>query len=131
MTIDIEILEITILTLIVMLMIIIYGIVRCNHIIKDPLLKHIPGTKIDGWSISHFLLFAILGYLFPSKWPYLFGAGALWETMEYFSGEYPELTKGIGNCSTGEVWWFRQWSDILANSLGIGCGILLRRFIHR
>jgi hypothetical protein len=128
---DIEILYITLMTLFVMLLIFIYGVIRCKKVLKDPLLNYVPGTKIDGWSMSHFLLYAFLSYLFPTKWVYLFGAGAAWETFEYISELNPELTEGIGNCSTGETWWFGQWSDILMNSLGIATGKLLHHYIHR
>ena len=68
----------------------------CSYIkqerIKDVLSREIlPGsdeTRLDGWRLSHFLFFAILGWLYPYCWKFAFFIGALWELIEEIVAMY-------------------------------------------
>ncbi len=120
-----------------MLIIFIYGSYRCkNPEYKDILEKRIGIDELDGWSISHFIFFIIIGYRFPQK-EYLilaFFLGVSWEIFEHMYGKYrPGWLGGYGDCelksdreSDGN-WWYGKWSDILMNLLGLYCGYKFKK----
>ena len=107
---------------------------RCNMKFKDPLHHNgIKGTEFDGWSVTHFLLFMCLGYLFPTEWKFIAGVGLLWEGFEYYvENEKPKFLHGIGYCCPERTLWTSKWTDIFVNLLGTSTGILINHYMkHR
>lgn len=127
--------------LIVIGSIFLYGKLRCSYNFND-----ILGFKfnkfIDGWVISHFLVFLLIGYLFPETFYLTMALGILWEVFEWWVGiTKPAFLKDIGNCrhsitnsnerkslrsksKTGKTtyWWYGQYEDIIADFLGFMVG---------
>lgn len=110
-----------------------YGKYRCTHpSFKDPLEKMIGIGELDGWSVSHFMFFMLVGYIYPNTIIQTFIMGIIWELFEHFYGEYrPGWLGGYGDCNNMATdkmngnWWYGKWSDILCNLVGfiIGKGI--------
>lgn len=46
----------------------------------------IGNVELSGWNLSHFVLFFILGFIFPNCLMILVMAGLLWELVEYTTG---------------------------------------------
>ena len=87
---------------------------------KDPLQTKLPGTPIDGWVISHFVMYAILGHLYPSKLPLLFCIGVGWEIIEFWLDSISRECDGVtGIC---KQFWYGQWLDIWVNFVGLITG---------
>ena len=111
----------------------IYGKYRCDHKdYKDPLQFHIYGD-LDGWSLTHFTFYFLLGYFFPNYVYYSFILGVLWELFEDYSGKYePKILDGWGFCSVHTdrqdgKWWYGKTTDILMNTLGLYVGYHIRQ----
>ena len=111
--------------------IILYGKYRClcNNS-KDPMEYR---TDIDAWSISHFLAFALLGYLYPHSFKKSFSIGCLWELLEFYNEKTkPKYLKNIGGCPNlttdreDQLWWYAKFSDIIMNLLGFIFGASVR-----
>lgn len=87
--------------------------------------------NIDGWSISHFVMYALVGYTYPGKvWPFvLFGVG--FEFLEEFSGMFSrQLGKqksALVKSSGDKDYWFGQLSDPVVNITGLLVGQSLGR----
>jgi hypothetical protein len=122
--------------------IVLYGTFRCNTTTyKDPLtftlIQHGPfGELIDGWSITHFCLFAILAFLYPT-WQYLLFIvilGVAWEIVESVFKDHPFY---LSSCKynitsdNGTGWWYGKYSDILINSLGMITGLVVRKYFWK
>tara|TARA_Y100000385_G_C12780341_1_gene503237 strand:- start:99 stop:509 length:411 start_codon:yes stop_codon:yes gene_type:complete len=113
--------------------ILLYSRFRClNPEFKDPLEKPLFNI-FDGWAISHFLLFTLVGYLHPDLFILALLFGILWELFESYSGKFkPELLNGWGNCHFGDKltdndgWWYGKVSDIFVNSFGYLLGQYLK-----
>ena len=70
------------------LMIFGYGAYRCaNPKYKDPLETQLGVGELDGWSGSHFILFLVIGYLYPDEYIFAFVMGVIWELFEHYYGE--------------------------------------------
>jgi len=118
------------------IMIFTYGSYRCkNPDFKDPLETPIGIGELDGWSLTHFLLFIIVGYMFPDKYVMALAIGCGWELFENYYGENrPGWLGGYGDCdklASGKTedgnWWYGKWTDIVMNTLGIIVGVYLNR----
>lgn len=108
------------------ILIFIYGYYKNNafYIKYDILSKNYNFTNIkllnnylDGWALSHFILFFILTYIYPSEWKFLIIVGILWEITEYILS-----TKNfhyIYNHKYNENFWYARYQDIIMNILGI------------
>lgn len=119
----------------------IYGIIRCKYVIKDPFMKklYINGSKLydlDGWSLLHFTSFAIISFVYPTKFITIQAFGISWELFEQVLGKYrPSFLGGFGNCdellktdqNTNE-WWYGRLSDIFMNLSGGLFGLLLSKY---
>ena len=94
------------------------------------------------WPISHFVLYAFLGYLAPSWWWLWICVGIGWELIEYSCGllvrklQSTKRTASLGKKAErmfmpqyeeGE-WVSGKPSDILFNIAGLGLGLLLSKF---
>ena len=113
-----------------------YGWYRCKNILnhKDvlefSLFKNSKEYGVDGWLLSHYTFFMLMGYLFPNTLRFSFLAGLAWETFEWYCGVYkPKCLEGIGFCASpsgakknGKVWWYWKWQDPIANLLGFMTG---------
>ena len=121
-----EIFGIAILSLIMILIIILYGTYRCkNSSFKDPFTKTIfpkpLKNYLDGWGLFHFLFYALLTSLYPNYWIHIFIIGILWEIIETSVKNKPfYIGKCNVNISTDELngWWYGRYEDIIMNSFG-------------
>ena len=107
-----------------------YGSYRCNNPeYKDMLMGKLKIWDLDGWSISHFTLFFILGYFYPDKMYFSLFPGLMWEAFEHYYGQNrPGFLGGFGDCMTTDpnvkngAWWYGRLSDIIVNYLGFVIG---------
>ena len=106
-----------------------YGKYRCaNRSFKDPLETPLV-LGLDGWSVTHFLFFLVIGYFFPKTFIFSMTAGICWELFEHWYGKFrPGWLGGYGDCNdlasdndTGN-WWYGKWSDIVCNASGFLLG---------
>lgn len=105
-----------------------YGRFRCrNPKFRDPLMRSINEEfDLDGWSVTHFLLFFWLARRFPNEFFAAQMIGIAWEAFEQIAGEQrPGILGGFGDCmhqagrdEDGKQWWFGRWSDIVLNYVG-------------
>lgn len=134
-------LKITILCLGCVAIIVLYGMFRCNSpSFKDPLTFSLFPSPfdnfLDGWGLSHFLFFMLLGYWFPTIELVIFSwiLGVLWEVIEYSIKERPFY---LSRCNyklksrNGGDWWYGRWQDIVMNTLGLLAGWILAGHLNR
>ena len=103
-----------------------YGRYRSLHpTYVDPLMTKIGIGDLDGWSISHFCWYGIMGYMFPTRPIAVLGMGTTWEAIEWILGETrPAIMGGFGDCPNNinakgnEKWWYGRGSDLIVNALG-------------
>ncbi len=124
--------------IIVVLVIIMYGYFLRKTKTQDQLAKRIYHhpicQEIDGWSISHFLFFGFLGFLYPGHHFQFLTVGILWEIIETGLGQNNLEVSGKrlqlvgeqdsdGN-STGNdsAYWYGKESDIVMDILGYSIG---------
>lgn len=130
-------LKITVIGLLCVFCIVAYGTYRCKTTdFTDPLtfsLFPAPLDKyLDGWGISHYLFFTLLGYLFPEPKliAYSFFCGVLWEIVEFSMKDKPFYISKCNYTMTtdkGEGWWYGRWQDLVMNSLGLWTGYYLSK----
>jgi len=100
---------------------------------NDPLLFKINNTIINGWLISHFIVFMIAGYTYPDQFYFIMLMGIFWEFIEMCIGyiKYIPILKNImynneilGNTlrAKDENWWYGQYEDIIVNLFGLVIG---------
>ena len=69
-------------------------------------------TEFYGFQYSHFLLFTLLGALFPRQFWFWITLGVAWEVFEYWLSSRPDLVQKLGGClskSDEETpLWFRR-----------------------
>lgn len=117
----------------VMVVNILYGFVVINFLnSKDPLQTKLNINDLDGWSMTHFILFLFLGYFFPTYYIFILSIGVLWEVFEYFYGKYqsyiPINTDSFKNAFARNgppEWWYAKISDIFMNIAGFVIGAFL------
>jgi hypothetical protein len=116
-----------------------------GHVYKDEVqtkLKRkfisLPATDIDYWSISHFLLFAVFGYILPNYPLTFLILGVLFEFIEDCLSS--DETTQLADCknkynkkyhlmcqfSINNDYWYSNWSDIFVNLFGYLVGSALR-----
>lgn len=86
----------------------------------------------SGWSLTHFILFFILGILYPRCDIFILGAGVLWEIFE--STIFPLLNRKLTRREkNGKIqyhdWWAGSFWDIIVNTIGYYMGKLLYIYI--
>lgn len=102
----------------------------------DPLLIE-PNIKylrrfLNGWSISHLISFAIIGYHYPDCLEAAMVYGLLWEGFEFGFGElmpvlFPKFTHKID--PTWSLWYYGRFEDIIMNFIGFLIGKYLREYL--
>jgi hypothetical protein len=119
-----------------MLFVCVYGHLRCKLGFHDPLSPKLYIGDLDGWSMTHLLLFTIVGYMFPGRelGAIAFLCGVFWELVEHLLGKSrPSWLGGWGGCEAAEFekenanWWFGRHSDIVVNGAGLLLGNSMRR----
>lgn len=129
------------LCLLVVLAIVAYGAVLRRSGAKDPLARrlyhHPVCQEVDGWSVSHFLFFGLLGFFYPGQHAQFFVAGVLWEVVETCLGQNELQVSGrrlqlVGDqdaegVSTGDdaAFWYGKESDIVMDVAGYAAGSAL------
>ncbi len=119
------------------LIIIFYGWLRCKKnfpdVLEFKLLKNNHLSNLDGWWISHFVLYLVMGYLYPYSLRLSFIIGCIWEFIEFLAGKYkPKILSSIGFCKSSKkgekdkIWWYGKWEDVLINLLGLILGKTIR-----
>lgn len=98
----------------------------------------LPSTTLDIWSLSHFMLFGIFGFIIPNR-PVLFTMlGAGFEVVEDCLSS--DATTQLVNCknknnkeghpvcwfSINDDYWYSNWSDVFVNSFGYITGSAIR-----
>jgi hypothetical protein len=87
-------------------------------------------TEFYGFQYSHFILFTLLGALFPKQFWFWITLGVAWEVFEYWLSSNPQLVKRFGGCLTKSneetPLWFRRvyagkpkYENFIDRSLGI------------
>ena len=92
------------------------------HASKDVLFT-INNHRFDWWSVSHFLLYTILGFAFPHLWCLLLLCSFSWELFEYIMSWVEKICCGIN------TYWYGRWSDLGVNTSGFIVGLTLRYII--
>ncbi len=119
---------------------------KIQALLKKPFLV-LPESTADWWSLSHFLLFGFLAFMYPHFICELFVISVVWEIIE--DALAPPHSKMLIDCdkkysnsiqsSFQSMWcghlarekdyWYAKWDDVFWNSLGILVGYGLRRMI--
>lgn len=121
-----------------------YSLYRCSNPNFNDVLQGYPvggeetqfSEIADGWSISHLVFFAVLGYLYPSHMYFVLFLGLLWESIE-FATQHTEwgllhALRGLAKCKNihnDNFWWYGKVSDLLMNLLGFWIGMMIRKNI--
>jgi len=112
----------------------VYGRYRCTHTdFKDPLETQLF-YELDGWSVSHYIFYALIGFLYPDQFFLTLILGICWELFEHYYGtQRPGWLGGYGDCpalasdkTTDGNWWYGKWTDIICNILGFLTGQYIR-----
>lgn len=97
------------------------------------LLDNVYFSFIDGWIISHVMLYTYFGYRFPDRLMFFTFAGIMWELIENFLSTKTKNIKLFGTYlvkteqNVNSDWWYGRSIDIAANTLGYSIGEMIRR----
>lgn len=132
--------SITFICIVTVLVIMSYGLMKCYiPTYVDPLTVKIATTPFDlvrdGWAISHFVLFAILGYMYPQVQYMLFASvlGVLWEITEYSVKDtsiFPSACVKNMISHNSRHWWYGRWQDVVMNTLGLLVGAYVKNMFN-
>lgn len=95
----------------------------------------LPGTTLDWWSVSHFLLFGFLGFVLPNRHFSFLMLGAAFELVEDMLSS--DNTTQLADCRTkkegimcalsiNDDYWYAKWDDVFVNLLGYTVGSSVR-----
>ena len=106
--------------------------------LKQPIV-HVNAFDIDWWSISHFMLFGFLGFIYPNRHMSFLGLGVAWEVFEDMLSNDSQTQlwdcKRVGRrglvgklmCRGYEdAYWYGKIDDIAMNLLGFTLGSAIR-----
>jgi len=126
------------LYIVCVIVIVAYGYFIRQAEVQDHLARrifHHPVCQdIDGWSVTHFLFFGLLGVFFPDHHLQFFLVGAGWEAVETVLGQNRLEVSGrrlqlVGDQDeegkpTGkdDAYWYGKESDIVVDALGYCIG---------
>ena len=124
----------------------IYGKIRCllknNKHFKDPLSKNV-NIYMDGWLLSHFILFSFIGYHFSNSFYLSMTLGILWEFIEVMIGTLqPMFLLNIAKCTKINLkkkdiidvnsedlnWFYGRYEDIIVDFLGFITGYFIKNY---
>jgi hypothetical protein len=97
----------------------------------------LPATSFDWWSVSHFLLFGIMGFIIPNFHTTFFLLGTGFEIFEdMLSGDKTTQLSDCTNVSNksnimckfsiNDDYWYAKWDDVFVNLAGYTIGSSLR-----
>lgn len=109
-------------------------------VLKQPITS-VSATTFDLWSVSHLVLFAVLGYIFPYYLGELLVIGILWEIVE--DALAPAQNTQLADCKNGDFsnplkhfwcnvtsrngdYWYAKWDDVSFDALGLIIGHWIR-----
>lgn len=75
-------------------------------------------SELDGWGISHFILYFVLGYLYPGNLLLFTLIGVIWEFIE----QCVHVKSLYDDDPIKEKWWVGKVTDIGMNSFGLILG---------
>jgi len=118
------------------LAIVAYGFVLRRVGGADPLARrlyhHPVCEEIDGWSVTHFFFFGLLGVLFPGSHLQFLLVGIGWEVVESGLGQNKVQVSGRRLKLIGEIddrgeadddaFWYGRASDVIVDILGYSLG---------
>lgn len=126
------------LYIVCILLIVLYGFIlratKSRDILGQRIYTHPLLQDIDGWSISHFLFFGLLGVLYPGQHLQFFLVGFGWEVIETLLGQYKFGMTGsrlqlIGEqdeegrpTGNDDAYWYGKESDVVVDVLGYSLG---------
>lgn len=127
-----------VLYIVCILLIVLYGVVlratKSRDILAKKIYTHPICQDIDGWSISHFLFFGLLGVLYPGQHLQFLCVGFLWEVIETVLGQNKFGTTGsrlqlIGEqdengvpTGNNDAYWYGKESDVVVDIFGYSLG---------
>ena len=122
-----------------MLFIIIGHIYReqIQSVLKQPLIN-VPSCVLDWWSVLHFLLFAIFGFIEPNRHLLFSTLSIVFETFE--DGMSSDTNTQLIDCKKNknsllgkiqcngyeDSYWYGKWDDVFVNILGYIIGSSIR-----
>lgn len=133
---------IVIIMIILSLVFIMFGHIyreQVQQVLKNDLLV-IPEIHMDWWSVSHFVLFMLIGFIIPGRHLEFIATGALFEMIEDFLSS--DKNTQLVDCSDPKqpngkrkIWcngfqhdyWYGKWDDIIFNSVGYIIGSAIRK----
>jgi hypothetical protein len=101
-------------------------------------LINLPATTIDYWSVMHFALYVIVGFMFPGYPVAALLVGTSFEVGEDLlssktntqfadcNNQTSALAKFWCNAGYDDGYWYMNWSDIFVNLFGYIAGSSLR-----
>ena len=122
------------------ILILLFSFVKCKKILDikyDILTKSYNYTNysflnqyLDGWGISHFILYAVMVYIFPKNWLFILMIGIIWEFIEVLLSYYSILNCYLLNYGRNKYtkWWYGRYQDIIMNIFGIIFGLYLKKY---
>ena len=128
--------------MVLVVIIIIYGSILHFTNSSDIFNKKLINFDIFGqpccswWPISHFILYLILGFLFPDYQLEFILIGIVWELLECLMGficrDFSSVKKGDDANGVEYVYWMSgSFKDIIFNIIGLYTGVLLNRIINK
>lgn len=113
-------------------------VVLINILDIDPLNIQLFSQRFSSpWSISHFALFTLVGYLFPNSVWIAFSLGVVWEAIEFaieqfffymVPGARQQMQTNIIDKHYRGSWWAMSATDIVFNLMGLITGLLIASF---
>jgi glycopeptide antibiotics resistance protein len=82
------------------------------------------------WPISHFIMYFILGFLFPNCWPILILVGIGWEGLEFLFGLFEKSKAKDTSLGYSRKWWAPNVADLILNVLGLSLGVALAKALQ-
>jgi hypothetical protein len=93
----------------------------------------ISETCCSSWKLLHFLLFLIVGFLYPQHWKLITILGIAWELYEVLMSKIMkrpyQISRKNNQLEYQTNWWAGSFSDILFNSAGLLLGLQIRKMI--
>lgn len=89
------------------------------------------GIRLSGWGISHFVMYLLIGLICPHCWKEATVLGIIWEVVESILGNIfvNDTSDTTDSNIKYKLWWDGDPQDIVINSIGLICGILINKCI--